>query len=222
VSGESSPEEPILIAEEHLERELIDFEQGMSHWPSCTIAIAGSLIAAFAWQCIESAGDSGTGVIQTFALDRESVRAGQWWRLLTCTGLHGGFGHLFGNLSALYVLGMALEHAVGPARVLVAYLVSGIGGSLLSIALNPGPSVGASGAVFGMLGMTATVLFRHRTSIAVRDRRIYGVLVAWMIYSVATGLLSPMIDNGAHIGGLVTGILLGLGLGGSLRVLQGR
>ena len=88
------------------------------------------------------------------------------------------------------------------------YVVSGVGGSILSLLISEGPSVGASGAIFGLQG-AAIVLFReHRDRILMRDRRIGAVLLGWAVYSIVTGLTSPFIDNGAHIGGAVTGALV--------------
>jgi rhomboid protease GluP len=83
-----------------------------------------------------------------------------------------------------------------------------VAGSLLSTIASPGPSVGASGAIFG-LQAAAIVLFRsHRDRLLVRDRRIGFVLLIWAAYAIMSGLVTPYIDNGAHIGGAVAGAVV--------------
>src|SRR5206468_896222 len=129
------------------------------------------------------------------------VAAGEYWRLLTAPWLHGGVDHLVGNGIALFILGMLCEAAFGRAQFVLLYVLSGLAGSLVSLAVSVGPSVGASGAIFGLQG-AAIMLFRlHRDRLLVRDRRVGFVLLVWAIYSIAGGLMQPFIDNGAHIGG---------------------
>ena len=75
---------------------------------------------------------------------------------------------------------------------------------------NDGPSVGASGAVFGIMGALIVFLWRHRATFDVRDKRVAGVLAAWAGYTLLTGMMLPFIDNAAHLGGLLAGTSLGL------------
>jgi rhomboid protease GluP len=91
----------------------------------------------------------------------------------------------------------------------VIYLASGLCGSLLSIAMNPGPSIGASGAIFGVSGAVIVFLYKYQSRFFIRDKRVGFVLLIWSAYTVATGFLSPEIDNFAHIGGFIGGALLG-------------
>jgi rhomboid protease GluP len=113
-----------------------------------------------------------------------------------------------GNGIALYILGMVCESAFGRAQLLVLYVLSGLAGSLLSVVMSPGPSVGASGAIFGLQG-AAIVLFRmHRDRLLVRDRRVGLVLIIWALYTIVGGFMEPLIDNGAHIGGALGGALI--------------
>src|SRR2546428_13043043 len=110
------------------------------------------------------------------ALARERVAAGEYWRLLAAPWLQGGVDHLVGNGIALFILGMLCEAAFGRAQFVVLYVLSGLAGSLVSLAVSVGPSVGASGAIFGLQG-AAIVLFRlHRDRLLVRGRR-GGLLV---------------------------------------------
>jgi len=87
-------------------------------------------------------------------------------------------------------------------------ILGGVGGSVLSLLMSEGPSVGASGAIFGLQGAAIVLFRRHRDRILMRDRRIGVVLFGWAVYSIVTGWTSPFIDNGAHIGGVLTGALI--------------
>ncbi len=210
-------QEPILITEDMLVRPArpsgrVDFERGMSYAPPVTLLLIAANIAAFVWEVNRGALASRESIIAAGALTRALVRDGEVWRLVTPMFLHGSPEHLIGNMIALYILGMACEHAVGSARMLGVYLASGIAASLLSMGLNPGPSVGASGAIFGLMGAVIAVLNRHQHRLYLRDRRIGAVLAAWAIYTIATGLVSPLVDNAAHAGGFLGGALLGLKL----------
>jgi rhomboid protease GluP len=85
------------------------------------------------------------------------------------------------------------------------FFLSGLTGSLLSFSLSEGPSVGASGAIFGLIGCLTAFFYRFNDKIYFRDKRLGGVLLFWIAYSVITGFLTPLIDNWAHIGGLIGG-----------------
>jgi rhomboid protease GluP len=105
---------------------------------------------------------------------------------------------------------MACEHAFGAGRYAGIYLASAIGGSTVSALLAPGPSVGASGAIFGLMGAVIAHLIQHQDRFYVRDKRIGIVLLVWAAFILAEGIASPFIDNGAHLGGFLTGIAAGL------------
>jgi membrane associated rhomboid family serine protease len=124
--------------------------------------------------------------------------------------LHGGFDHIIGNMIVLYIVGMAAEHAFGPARMLLVYFAGGLAGSTLSLLASPGPSVGASGAVFGVLAAVVVTLYRHQKHFYVRDKRIGIVLAGWAGYQLLTGFLTPFVDNFAHLGGIIGGALAAL------------
>src|SRR2546428_5544781 len=103
---------------------------------------------------------------------------------------------------------MVCEHAFGHGQFVILYVTSALAGSLVSLLTSPGPSVGASGAIFGLQG-AAIVLFRaHRGRLLLRDRRVGFVLLVWAIYTIVGGLLTPLIDNGAHPGGALGGALV--------------
>jgi membrane associated rhomboid family serine protease len=140
------------------------------------------------------------------------VLEGEYWRLFSATLLHGGGDHLFGNCVALYVLGMAGEHALGAWRMLVLYVASGLAGSVASVLTGPGPSLGASGAICGLMGGVILVLYRYRRIYHVRNKEIGLVLAAWAAYIIFIGAIDPQIDNWAHFGGLLGGAAIALGV----------
>lgn len=187
----------------------VEFEQGMTYWPPITLALIVLNIGLFAWQVSVGALENEHTIVAFGALLRERVLAGEVWRLLSASVLHGSAGHLAGNLVALYVLGMGVEHAIGGARTALVYLVTALGASLASIALHTTPSVGASGAVFGLMGAITVFLVRHRDHYEVRDKRIGGVIGAWGAFQILIGLGVPYIDNAAHVGGLLVGAAIG-------------
>lgn len=203
-----APEQPLRITADMLLSRRIDFERRMRRWPPVTAAILLALIAIFVVEIRLGALTSRESIIAMGALARERVAAGEYWRLLTAPWLHGGVEHLVGNGIALFILGMLCEAAFGRAQFVVLYVLSALAGSIVSLAVSAGPSVGASGAIFGLQG-AAIVLFRvHRDRLLVRDRRVGFVLLIWAIYTIVGGLMTPFIDNGAHIGGAVGGALI--------------
>ena len=191
---------------------LVDFEQGMGYAPPGTLAIVALLVAVFVWQLSTGALRSEAGIVDAGALVRNRVLEGEHWRMLSATLLHGGFDHLLGNCLALYILGMAGEHALGAWRVLALYVASGLAGSLASVLMGPGPSVGASGAICGLMGAVVVILYRYRRVYHVRDKEIGFVLAGWAAYTIVIGALDPRIDNWAHFGGLAGGAVVALGV----------
>ena len=205
-------ERPIPITPDMLLSRRVDFERRMHRWPPVTLAIVVTLALVFVVEVALKALASAERLVAFGALSRPEVFGGQYWRLESATWLHGGPEHLISNAIALYILGMICEHAFGGTQYFVLYVLSGVGGSILSVLINEGPSVGASGAIFGLQGAAIVLFRRHRERILMRDRRIGVVLFGWAVYSIVTGWTSPFIDNGAHIGGVLTGALIARGL----------
>lgn len=211
--GSAADEQPIRITADMLESPRpstvdtrVDFEQGMGYAPPATLTLIIALGAIFAWQVDAGVLASQQSLIAAGALVRERVMQGEWWRLLSATALHGSAEHLIGNVVSLYILGMACEHAYGTRTALLLYFASGVSGSLLSAAMGPGPSVGASGAIFGLMGAVMVLFWKHHTELLVRDKRIGVVIAVWAVFTIVTGLTVPMIDNAAHVGGLLGGM----------------
>lgn len=208
----SEAERPLRITPDMLLGRRVDFERRMRRAPPVTLALVVALGAVFVVEVVVGALDSRHAIIAAGALLREAVTAGEWWRLVSATFLHGSVDHLISNAIALFILGMVCEHGFGRGQYLILYAASGVGGSILSLLTSPGPSVGASGAIFGLQG-AAIVLFRlHRDRLLVRDRRIGFVLLVWAAYSILGGVFDPYVDNGAHLGGAVIGALVARGL----------
>ena len=209
--GPAAEEQPIRITADMLDvpRPVdvrVDFEQGMGYAPPATLTLIVALGAIFGWQLSSGALTSEQSIIAAGALVRERVMQGEWWRLLSATVLHGNLEHIVGNAVSLYILGMATEHAYGTRSMLGIYLASGLAGSVLSAAMSPGPSVGASGAIFGLMGAVMVLFWRHHTALMVRDTRIGVVIAVWAFLTIAAGLVTPMIDNAAHLGGMFGGM----------------
>ena len=182
----------------------LDFERGLSYAPKLALLLIAANVALFIVELATGALVDSESIIRAGALHRESVMRGEVWRLLSAMFLHGGFDHLLGNCLVLYIVGMGCEHAVG-WRTAAVYFVGGLCGSLLSVLASPGPSVGASGAIFGLTGALIVFLYRHRDVFFVREKRVGSVLAAWAVYQIVIGLFTPLVDNFAHIGGLIGG-----------------
>ena len=149
--------------------------------------------------------------------NNNAIDSGQYWRIGSSMLLHGGLFHLLINGYALYVLGKVLEKLYGTRRFLVLFLVSGFCGGLASYVFTPDNSVGASGAIFGVLGAAVVFGFRFDELLPARVRRAltFG-LVPWVAINIFIGIAYPRIDNAAHVGGLIGGSIVALFLGTQL------
>ena len=132
------------------------------------------------------------------------VAEGDWWRLITATFLHGSIIHLGMNMLVLWLIGPPVEEYFGHARYLLLYLVSGLAGSAGALILSGGhPTVGASGAIFGLMGAALILEWRR---IFVFGGQALGLVVVNLVLTVAI----PGISIGGHIGGLIGGGLCAL------------
>lgn len=143
------------------------------------------------------------------ALERTKVvDKHQGWRLVTCIWLHAGIIHLLANMLSLVFIGIRLEQQFGFVRIGVVYLLSGFGGSVLSsLFIRNNISVGASGALFGLLGAMLSELITNWSIYTNKAAALLTLLVIIAI-NLAIGIL-PHVDNFAHIGGFLSGFLLG-------------
>lgn len=163
--------------------------------------------AAAALQSAPALGGISTRVLIELGAKCPLIFAGQWWRLVTAIFLHAGLLHIGFNLWCLIDVGPMVESLFSSSKFVVIYLVTGVFGYVVSLWWTPfGISIGASGAILGLIGCLIGVSFHHGTL----GRDLRSQLWRWVIYIFIFGLL-PMfaIDNAAHFGGLLSGLLLG-------------
>ncbi len=175
-----------------------------------TMALLVIIAIVFAFEVLTHAYDSDQGMIDLGAIVPGLVQHGELWRLITSMFLHAGWLHWLANSWALYQLGTLYEVLFGSKRFTLIYFSTGIIAGLASSLYNHGPAVGASGAVFGILGafifsIRRSPLYRHQPW----TRSLIAQLVFWIVVNLAIGASIPHIDNYAHIGGLISGLLLG-------------
>lgn len=134
------------------------------------------------------------------------IRAGQLWRFITPVLLHASIPHILFNMYALVSFGSGLERHFGHGRFLALYLLGGFAGNVLSFLLSDGYSVGASTAVFGLVGAEAVFLIQNRGLFGGQFGRAIGNVLFIVAVNLMLGL-SPGIDNWGHVGGLLGGLL---------------
>lgn len=144
---------------------------------------------------------------------------GQPWRLLSCTFLHAHLIHILINLFGLAVVGREIEELLGTKRFLFIYLISGVFGSVFSLEFLPiAVTVGASGSLMGVLGSAFSLIgATDFKQLVVTLKRRLLVLLAFIILAVAPTFFMPGIDNAAHVGGLIAGLLAGFAISASSR-----
>ena len=132
------------------------------------------------------------------------IYAGEWWRLVTAMFLHAGLLHIGMNLWCLFDLGPTVESLFSTPKFIVFYLTTGVAGFVLSLFWNRGLSVGASGAVLGLIGALLGATYHHGQL----GKEYRSRLWQWLLFIAIIGIFSQT-DNAAHLGGLVTGAVLG-------------
>ena len=144
----------------------------------------------------------------------------QLYRLFTPIFLHGGIGHLMTNSYSLKSMGMNVEQSFGPARFLSVYFVSGIVGNIFSAIRSPNPAVGASGAIFGLVGAYYTFLSRNEELFGHSAQMQQNALMETIGMNLLLGMTNPMIDNWGHIGGFIGGVGMSFLFGPKLYVAR--
>lgn len=177
---------------------------------ACVFVGLGIEIVTGAWTNPQKLAELGAIIRYDILVENE------WWRLLSAMFLHGDgtvkgtILHLAMNLWALFQLGSLYEIMFSTRRFVIIYFASGIVASVASMLRNAGPSVGASGAIFGILGaFVFSVLRSPRWRHEPVARSVVKQCVFWIIANIAITWTIPQIDNAAHIGGLITGLILG-------------
>ncbi|MEW9094096.1 MAG: rhomboid family intramembrane serine protease [Clostridiaceae bacterium] len=133
------------------------------------------------------------------------IDRGQYYRLLTCTFLHGGIVHLGFNMYALYSIGPFVEKVYGKWKYAFIYLVSGIVSSTFSYMFSPSISIGASGSIFGLLGACAVMALKYKDRIG---RGFINNIMSVIFINLIIGFSIANVDNLGHIGGLIGGLII--------------
>jgi membrane associated rhomboid family serine protease len=179
--------------------------------PMLTYLLIGINVLVFLGGALGGASATGGGglggstLLTEGALSRDAVADGEYWRLLTSGFLHSGLFHLLFNMLSLWILGSMLEPAIGRLRFALIYLVSLLCGSFGALLLEPdGLTVGASGAIFGLMAAAAVVARNRGLSL------MESGLGIWIVLNLVITFTVPNISVGGHIGGLIGGGLAAL------------
>lgn len=145
----------------------------------------------------------------------ELTKQGEYYRLLSSIFIHIGFIHLLFNVYALYIIGPQVEDFYGKFKYFIIFIISGLSGSILSVAFNPNTvAAGASGAIFGLMGALLYFGYYYRSYLG---NVVKGQILPLIAINLIIGFSVSGIDNAAHIGGLIGGILTAMASGVSLK-----
>lgn len=171
--------------------------------PYVTYTIIGITILAYLIQI----SPYGNLFVRAFIKSNELIRQGQIWRLITPALLHGGFTHIIFNMYALLSFGQSLERHFGHGRFLLLYLLGAFAGNVMSFLMTDANSLGASTAIFGLVGAEAVFLLKNRKLFAGQFRSAIGNIIFIVFINLFVIGALPNIDNWGHIGGLVGGLM---------------
>jgi membrane associated rhomboid family serine protease len=152
-------------------------------------------------------------VLQALGMkDNELIlEQGEYWRLISCIFLHIGVIHLLLNNYALWIVGQEIERLYGSARFVLLYFGTGIVASVCSLYFSPADSAGASGAIFGLFGVLGTFGFKYQKEVPKAiGKSIRGRVLPLIAINLFIGYQSGIVDNYAHVGGLLAGVILAL------------
>jgi rhomboid protease GluP len=203
---------------------LVDLMHGRLALTPATVALAGINLAVFGAMLMHGAGiwHSPNSVQLAWGAGfGPATKDGEWWRLGTAMFLHFGLLHLALNMWALWDGGRLTERLYGSTRFIVVYLISGLTGNLVSLIAQGDQAVsgGASGAIFGVYGALLVCLWKVRRQVhPVEFRWLFGGAVVFSMATIVFGFFIAGIDNAAHIGGLISGALVGVALVPALHI----
>ena len=170
-----------------------------------TYLIVAVNVGMFLLLAVTGGADDSVNLYRWGAKFGPAIQAGDWYRLISPVFLHAGLFHIAANTFALVIFGPRLEQEFGSTAFLATYIVSGVCGVAASYLVSPVLSVGASGAVFGMVGAYGIYLVRNRREFGGQVNRVILNLVFILGINIVFGLVWPGIDQGAHVGGLIAG-----------------
>lgn len=177
-------------------------------FPTVTYAILAINIIVFIIPLLYGQSEA---MVAQFCVHGPSIRYGQYYRLFTGMFLHGSIFHLIFNSYALYVIGSQIESFLGKFKFLIIYLAGGLMGSLFSITFNGNTaSIGASGAIFGLMGALVYFGYHYRVYLG---NVIKSQIIPLIVFNLVLGFVMSGVDNSAHIGGLIGGTLATISLG---------
>ncbi|MGL5886340.1 rhomboid family intramembrane serine protease [Lactobacillus mellis] len=176
-------------------------------WVTYTILLIQVIV--FGWEILQGGSENISALVAAGAKVNGLVAQGQWWRLITPIFVHIGWQHILINSLTLYFMGQQLEFLYGPLKFIGLYLLSGIGGNLMSFAFGSSASLsaGASTSLFGLFGLYVTLGLIFRKNEVIRQWAQQFLLL--IILNLGTDIFMGGIDIWGHIGGALTGCLLG-------------
>ena len=175
------------------------------------VLIALNVLVFFVVFALSGANLNVLNLLRYGALNSILVQNGEFWRLITAGFLHGGIFHLLFNMYSLYIIGTQIENFVGRWKFLAIYFCSMLTASLMSCVISPNSvSVGASGAIFGLLGALVYFGYHYRLYLGSVLR---NQIIPLILFNLLLGFMVSGIDNAAHIGGLIGGLLISMALG---------
>ena len=190
--------------------------------PQAVWVILGSIAVIYVVSCLLSGSlfEPNLGVLILLGAKENSlIAAGAYWRLITATLLHASLIHIFFNGYALFALGPESERIYGTGRFLALYALAGLGGSVASYLFSPATSVGASGAIFGLIGGLGMFFYLNRTALGEFGRAQTQSMASIAMINLIIGFASGgRIDNWGHFGGLVAGVIAGAALAPQLSI----
>lgn len=179
--------------------------------PIITYLIIGINVIVFLLMYLLGNGSNDVYTLIKFGANyRGTIVYHEYYRLLTCAFLHIGVLHLLFNSYSLYVVGTQLESYFGKIKYIIIYLFSAIVASLMSIIFNDSISAGASGAIFGLLGALLYFGYHYRVYLG---NALKSQIIPLIVANLAFGFMANGIDNAAHIGGLIGGVLISMAVG---------
>jgi membrane associated rhomboid family serine protease len=203
------------LEREHQERMSAFYQLMRGHQPVVTMALITINVILFLLLYAYGSPENESTLRDFGALSPRLVEQGQWWRMVTSMFLHASIPHILFNMTSLFAVGTLAERLYGSVKYLAIYLGSGLIGSLVSLGYSVSTGhidvlgVGASGAIFGVAGALVTLRFQSSDVIPSRLRtRVSASIFPLVIISLVFSFVTPFVDNGAHVGGLLGGMAL--------------
>lgn len=195
---------PLCVQEDGLRPDKITVNKNNGHLLTYFLMLINCLIFAL----LELNGGSGDiRVLLRFGAIEPGLIIGghEYYRLFTAMFLHGGISHLLYNMFSLYIFGTRIEDYYGRIRFLIIYILSGLAGSIFSVLFTQSVSVGASGAIFGLVGAIAAWTYKSKGYLGGLNSQTMAI---YILVSVGFGFVNGKVDNFGHLGGLLAGALI--------------